>query len=37
MTEVYDKIDWPDENSARGFLQAVKEPALEYRVEPTAN
>lgn len=35
MAEVYDKIDWPDEDSARGWLRAVKEPAMEYRVERT--
>lgn len=33
MAEVYDKIDWPDENSARGFLQAIKEPPMEYQLE----
>lgn len=36
LADIYDKIDWPDENSARGFLQAVKEPAMEYRVESAA-
>lgn len=36
LSDVYDKIDWPDENSAHGFLQAVKEPTMEYRVEPAA-
>ena len=37
MTEVYDKIDWPDEDSANGWMRAVKEPTEEYQVEPTAN
>ena len=30
LSDVYDKIDWPDESSARGWLRAVKEPAPEY-------
>ncbi|MCB0253365.1 MAG: Uma2 family endonuclease [Anaerolineae bacterium] len=33
LADVYDKIDWPDESSARGWLQAVKEPAPEYATE----
>ena len=30
LADVFDKIDWPDESSARGWLRAVKEPAPEY-------
>lgn len=33
LADVYDKIDWPDESSARGWLQAVKEPAPKYTTE----
>lgn len=27
LDDIYDKIEWADEDSARGWLQAVKEPA----------
>lgn len=33
LADVYDKIDWPDEDAARGWLRAIKEPPLEYQIE----
>ncbi|MEZ4768969.1 MAG: Uma2 family endonuclease [Caldilineales bacterium] len=32
LADVYDKIDWPDESSARGWMRAVKEPVEEYQI-----
>lgn len=32
LADIYDKIEWADEDSARGWLQAVKEPAEAYHV-----
>lgn len=33
LVEAYDKVDWPDEGAARGWLRAVKEPQEEYAIE----
>jgi Uma2 family endonuclease len=30
LAEVYDKIEWPDEDAARGWLRFVKEPSESY-------
>ena len=30
LAEVYDKVEWPDEDAARGWLRFVKEPSEAY-------
>lgn len=33
LSDVYDKMEWQDEDAARGWLRVVKEPSEEYHVE----